>query len=520
MSDETISLNGDKFSMYEDESARTKAADWLQRNLSRVSALFENVSLRDFVFEPFKSVFEVPGAGKEAQIKTTITLIAVVNMVLAGLPGKMGVGVFVSMALEAFMAYRIAQAVGVMLDGVSDVWKYLSLVGSTGLMIVYGFKALLGLGFSAFSVIPGVNPLIFAELLTTNLFGILVWTGFEEARKTGSFSVPRRLLLSVWKQAKELFKFQFNTLKNTLSVENIKTVGGRVRDWVTGGIVDETKVRGELLVPLAFLYLKGREIEKLNGPVGQEFIEAIRDRFPELQNASIEQIADAIEQYDIDPEHGVFPLIKGKLFERLAARAENNDGDNTYMRLHEDESYPGSDAILWSSDTGQELEISIKGSANPDYLEGALIQYPNHPIITTGDHEVDDQIIPMLMTNAELEEVTQENFDALFSRLDHISAAGMGGASAGSGALAALWPFTVAYLRKRISKEQLNLAYDKVLGDAGVALGSRIGWGLVLGPVFAWFILAKGVMQLAKTQMPEIDEQTEAKKIRVQVTLG
>ena len=520
MSDEAIRLNGDKFSMYEDESARTKAADWLQRNLSRVAALFENVDLRDFVFEPFKSVFDVPGAGKEAQIKTTITLIALVNMVLAGLPGKMGVGVFVSMALEAFMAYRIALAVGIKLDGVSDVWKYLSLAGSAGLTIVYGFKALLGLSFSLFSVVPGINPLIFAELLTTNLFGILIWTGFEEARKSGSFSVPRRMLLSVWKQAKELFKFQFNTLKNTVSAKNIKTVGSRVKDWVTGSIVDEAKVRGELLVPLAFFYLKGREVEKLNGPVGQEFIGAIRDRFPELHDASIEDIADAMEQYQINPENGVFPMLKGKLFERLVARAENTDGDDTYMRLHDDESHPGSDAILWSSDTRQELEISIKGSADPDYLEGALSLYPNHPIITTLNHEADDQIIPMLMTNVELEGVTQENFDALFSRLDHVSSAGMGGASAGSGAIAALWPFTVAYLRKRITRDQLDRAFKKVLGDSGVALGSRVGWGLVLGPIFAWFILAKGVMQIAKTQMPEGEGEIEPDRVKVQITLG
>ena len=312
----------------------------------------------------------------------------------------------------------------------------------------------------------------------------------------------------------------FNTLKNTVSAKNIKTVGSRVKDWVTGSIVDEAKVRGELLVPLAFFYLKGREVEKLNGPVGQEFIGAIRDRFPELHDASIEDIADAMEQYQINPENGVFPMLKGKLFERLLARAENTDGDDTYMRLHDDESHPGSDAILWSSDTRQELEISIKGSADPDYLEGALSLYPNHPIITTLNHEADDQIIPMLMTNVELEGVTQENFDALFSRLDHVSSAGMGGASAGSGAIAALWPFTVAYLRKRITRDQLDRAFKKVLGDSGVALGSRVGWGLVLGPIFAWFILAKGVMQIAKTQMPEGEGEIEPDRVKVQITLG
>jgi hypothetical protein len=94
-----------------------------------VAALFENIKLRDFVFEPFKQVFDIPGNNQEAKIKTVITLVALVNMVLAGLPGKMGVGVIVSMGLEAFMAYKIAIGVqprkpqNVALIAVSHGWQ-------------------------------------------------------------------------------------------------------------------------------------------------------------------------------------------------------------------------------------------------------------------------------------------------------------------------------------------------------------------------------------------------------------
>ncbi|MCP4313719.1 MAG: hypothetical protein GY790_20895 [Bacteroidetes bacterium] len=150
-----------------------EARDWLERNLDRVKELFSNVSLRDFIFEPFRGVFSLPGEDKESRIKQVITQVAVINMVLAGLPGKMGVGVAVSMAMEAWMAYTIAQAVGIKLRSVSDIWQYFGVLAGAVVTILWLFRVLLGLGYSAFSVVPGINPLIFAELFTTNLVGVL-----------------------------------------------------------------------------------------------------------------------------------------------------------------------------------------------------------------------------------------------------------------------------------------------------------------------------------------------------------
>lgn len=98
-----------KLRQYSDTSA---AYEWLESNQARVAALFENVTLRDFVFEPLKGVFAVQGRDGEREIRQAITAVAVANMVMAGLPGKLGVGVFVSMALEGWMAWVIATRVG------------------------------------------------------------------------------------------------------------------------------------------------------------------------------------------------------------------------------------------------------------------------------------------------------------------------------------------------------------------------------------------------------------------------
>ena len=58
---------------------------------------------------------------------------------------------------------------------------------------------------------------------------------------------------------------------------------------------------------------------------------------------------------------------------------------------------------------------------------------------------------------------------------------------------AALWPFVMAYLRRRITKELLEKVFFQVMGDSGVKLVSRLSWALLFGPLFAWWLLARGV---------------------------
>ena len=74
-----------------------------------VKNLFEDYTLRDFILEPFKGVFKAPSTSLDQEIYVVITQVAIINAVLAGLPGKMGVGVYVVMALEGWMAYKIAK---------------------------------------------------------------------------------------------------------------------------------------------------------------------------------------------------------------------------------------------------------------------------------------------------------------------------------------------------------------------------------------------------------------------------
>ena len=69
--------------------------------------------------------------------------------------------------------------------------------------------------------------------------------------------------------------------------------------------------------------------------------------------------------------------------------------------------------------------------------------------------------------------------------------------------MAALWPSVVAYLRDNITQEQMARVFEKVLGEVGISLASRISYALLFGPLFAWYLLARGVMGVLTIAAPE-----------------
>ena len=495
----TTKILKEKLSNYRDT---TKAQSWLNKNLYRINQLFTNTRLKEIVFEPFKEVFRKPANTIDENIYSIITQVAIINAVLAGLPGKMGVGVYVSIAMEGYMAFMIARHVGIKVKAISDIWKYFGILASSVGLILYGFRILLGIAFSIFSVIPFVNPLIFAEIFVTDFVGIIFWVGFNEASRTGSFAIPKRLLREIMSRSKGLLKQQSKLLKNVLSVKNLKLVGLRLSAYLRGDFpVNMRIINGETFATAAVAYLLSGQYDKLNGPMGDVFIDAIRMRWSSqfAPDTSIEEIAERFSEYDSNQIVGVINSIKGKMFEILVTEKENLDGDGWYTVMHEDESFPGSDIILTNSETGEQIEISLKAVAenNSETIDYALARYPDIPIMTTEEaaqlYAEDDRVFSAQISNEDLETISADNFEDLIKTIKPIDEHQVVFRGAVVGMTAALWPFVIAFLRKRITKEQLEKAFKQVLGKSGVKLASNIAYATLFGPLFAWFLLAKGV---------------------------
>ena len=87
----------------------------------------------------------------------------------------------------------------------------------------------------------------------------------------------------------------------------------------------------------------------------------------------------------------------------------------------------------------------------------------------------------------------------MLEKLSSVDVAEGAATGVAAGTAIGLWPFVVAYLKKRISHEQLETAFVRVLGEAGISLASRVSYAVLLGPIFAWYMLARGVMKLTQT---------------------
>ena len=477
---------------------------WFEKNYELFRRAFEDIKIRDFIFEPFKEVFATTGTTDDDKIRSVITQVAVANMVLAGLPGKLGVGVYVSIGLEAWMALKIAGQIGIEYKKPSDIFKYFGVISGVFLTITVLFKELLGIAFSLFSIIPMVNPLILAELAITDLVGVLFWVGFIEAKKSGSFTIPKRAVQSIAKSTKDIFNYQKDILVGLLNPENLNSVRKKLVAWFNGDIiVNKAGMRGEIFHVAAMMYLIQGKYDSLDGPMGEIFVDSIRRGYStKLGDATLEEMSEYFQGRTPEQLRGDISLVKGEMFENLIEKYENTDGDEWIAKLHEERNFPGTDIVFTNIESGETIEVQLKAVSTPSIIESAMQKYPDVPIITTAEMEEYFGENPFIdysnLTDDELEQVTSENFDILVNRLEPIDAGETVSGGVIAKSMGMLWPFIMAYIRKRIDYEHLEQAMVRVLGETGKMLASRIAYAIILGPVFAWYLLARGMLMLTR----------------------
>ncbi|SVB27052.1 uncharacterized protein METZ01_LOCUS179906 [marine metagenome] len=502
---------------------------------SKIKFVFENKNFRDELFSKFSDLWENKRIKEDKEIYAIITQVSIANAFLAGLPGKLVVGVYVCMALEFYMAIAIASRMGFDIsdDKFQDkLWSkllelskyvgYFSIVAGT---VFYVFRHMLSF---VFSLVPAFLPAtVIAEYIVTTFTGIFFWTLFAQTKK-GAYDGHDSILLKIneniirksVKKTTNLLKYQKDSIKHVFSKENIIDTGQKLKAWFTGDFLEDLpKIRGEVFVSASIGYLLIGKHDALGGPVGQIFIQSIRDRWPKLEDASVGEIAEFMkEEYSDGAIPGVINQIKGKLFENLTVAHENADGDEWRAFLHEDESYPGSDMIMENTETGETIELSLKATENLNYIESSLLKYPEFPILTTSEipEEYPDleMVIASDFSHREIQEITESNFEELvdnltpFSRLSGAAAVsfGVAGATAFS-----LWPFVVAYKRNKISLEQLKKACEKVFPKAGEELVYRLTLMAVLGPIYGWYVIAKTAMKLTPAPKDSPQKDTSVK---------
>ncbi len=96
-------------------------------------------------------------------------------------------------------------------------------------------------------------------------------------------------------------------------------------------------------------------------------LEAFRRSTPELRDASPEQIADYLAQYQGKSLEGLLNNIKGIFHEIAYVERENNDGDQWFADIAADVSQPGFDLTLRNAATGETVLVQMKTNASSIY---------------------------------------------------------------------------------------------------------------------------------------------------------
>ncbi len=507
---------------------------WFEQNTKSIQFLFENEELRNYIFDKFSVLWEKGEISKDKEIYAIITQVSVANAILAGIPGKLGIGVFVCIALEFYMALAIARRIGFKISEDDSeetelkkwIWeKFKSLApyglyfSFVGFIAIYAFKHMFSFVFSIVAG-PVAFVVVVTEYIITTFVGILFWTAFEQVNDPKN----KKILISSYKKTKDLLIHQKDSIKDTFTRKNIEDTFEKLKAWFTGDFLNDLpKIRGDVFVSASIGFLLVGKHEAFDGPVGQIFIQSIRDRWPKLENASIEEISLFMSSaYEEDQLEGVVNLIKGKLFENLSVAHENADGDEWTAYLHEDEAYPGSDMIMTNSETGETIELSLKATENLNYIESSLLKYPEFPILTTSEIPEEypnlEMVIASDFSHREIQEITESNFEELVDNLTPLTS--LSGASAVStgvagAAFVSLWPFVVAYKRKIISKEKLKQACKKIFPEAGEELIKRLVFIAFLGPIYGWYVIAKTAMKLTPEPKDSPQKDTSSTKYLV-----
>ena len=437
-----------------------------KRAFERLKILLETERLRDWVFGPFCELFRAKDKTTASQVRVVITGVALVNAIFGGLPGKMGVGVLISMALEAYMALRIAQHVGITsIKTPKDALRAFGALASTAVVVLWVFKQLLGFGFSLFNLVGALPALLLAEFFVTDFVGVLLWVGFGELKEGGTFKIPKRSLLRVTSETKSLMKHQYSVLKGTLRPRNIKKVARNVKAWLTGDLILTPPVISDrAFISVAMASLLAGQNDALEGPLGEMFLQSIRDLYPALSDATVSEISDHFQQYNETQMEGVFNQIKGTLHEHMVMAAENSDGDQWIAQMHEDPYHPSTDLIYTNTDTNEMFEVSLKATNSSSYVESALARYPDDPVMVTKevaeDFWGDARVYSSEIGIDDLNAVTEENFDELLDQTEPTGGNVAEGIFVGVSlaAVASLWPYFIAWQRKRITQEEFKKA--------------------------------------------------------------
>ena len=469
---------------------------------NKVLTILKNKKVKDFILEPFKDVFYTKENTKDREIYEIITFVTIINAVLVGLSGKIGVGIYVSIALEFWMAFSIGKHVGIKIKSKKDFFSHIPVFLIICFIIFFIFKEILDIFYySSIILLPFLNAMIISEIITTNILGAIIWGILHEVAESKKLRLNREVYLHILTKSKSIFVQQFNTIKQTMTITNIKLVLSRLKKWFKGDLILEQKeLNGEIFSTIAMSHLLYNKHNKLRGPLGESYLDAIKAEWSNQigEDATIEEIAELFKNESIESISSAINTIKNRMFEVMATNIENQNS-NWDSKSISNKTHIESNIIFTNPKTGEQIEIKLEAAeeSRQDTLEYALDKFPEKPFtvseeinsLPTSEHIT----LTSESSDEELQNLTQNNINDLINSINAPSPTNVVLGDVTGDTIAAIWPFTVAYFRGKITSKTLKKVLVKILEQSGLKLASRLSYALISGPLFAWYLLARGV---------------------------
>lgn len=440
-----------------------------------------------------------------------IIVCSIFNAIFIGLPGTVGWGVVVSMAIEFVMAIQIAYMTGLLdkfsifnfKEAKARILSILTAVGLTSVTILIFIKKALDITFNLLSTLVFTGFVTGTSVfITTVFYGLFLYLAFSELKALEKEKLSYKSIIRISGNAsKYTVKISWKLLSMIFKIPKIFI---QIKRNVTDAfnIHSETKklIRGDLFHVTALAYLLQNNQDALNGPFSRLWVESVKLSFPTQlgENATLEQIRNHLNTYESEQIPNVLQTIKSKFFEVLESHYENNDGDELSTELIKEQNNPGFDAINIHHETGQRVYFNYKFTDDLGYIENHLQKYPDIPVMVPKDvYEklkethlaVNGDIQSGHFEKDYINEINDENFENILQTNEELLATSA--LIAGGGALAVkLLPFLYAYFRDRISKEQLQRAIRLYFPKITAIQLNRVLMLTFIGPVYGFFILA------------------------------
>ena len=192
-------------------------------------------------------------------------------------------------------------------------------------------------------------------------------------------------------------------------------------------------------------------------------LDALRRSAPDLNEASVERLAEHVGPMSPEQLRGLAANVKGLYHELLFVHAENNDGDEVTAQVFEATNHPGAD-VEFVVDGNVIRAIQLKAVASPSAIREHLARYPEIEVVAT---EEAAEAMPSVSSSGHSNAELSRQVESVLSDLpgDTLAGEALDGATT-SALLAGAVTAAQALRSGTVSKQQVS----KALGDVSVGV--------------------------------------------------